>query len=88
MFSKIFAIINVIQLIDGWVKRLAVMYVTSQINKLHESDKEAIRKAIYEHDQRDLEKQIGSTRPGEPSGIGGVEHRVELPNVVQDPVKK
>jgi hypothetical protein len=87
MFSTVVAIIKAIPIIDKWFKQLATFYVASQINELHEADKEAIRKAIYEQDQRDIEKQIGSTRVGKPSGVDGVERRDTLPGVVQNSEK-
>jgi hypothetical protein len=46
-------------------------YIASQINTFNEETKAAIRKAIYDHDQRDLEKLIGSTKPGKASGVPG-----------------
>lgn len=52
---------------------------------MHKEDREAIRKAIYEHDQRDLERQIGSSSPGEVSNAPGTIIVDELPNVLPKP---
>lgn len=53
-----------------WDQILAA-YIASQINTFNDEIKAAIRKAIHEHDQRDLEQAIGSVKSGEASGIPG-----------------
>lgn len=51
-----------------------------------EADWAAIRKAIDEQDQRELEKQIGNRTPGEKSNLPGTVIRDRLPGIdfVQD----
>ena len=51
--------------------QIIAAYIATQINTFNEETKAAIRKAIYEHDQRDLETVIGSTKSGKASGIPG-----------------
>lgn len=88
MFQNIVLFIKAISIVDGWFKKLAAFYVARELEKFQEADRDAIRKAVYAHDQRDLERRLGNSRPGEPSGIDGVERRDSIPGVVQDPEKK
>lgn len=89
-FSILFAIIKAIPIINSWADKFVAFYVQKGIEQLKKEDREAIRKAINEQDQRDLEKQLGSTTAGELSGIPGTDIRTDLPNVggVQSPEKK
>ncbi len=83
MFSTIVAIIKAIPILKGWIDQAVALYLSHSIESMHESDRAAVKKAIYEHDQRDLEKQIGSTKAGKSSDLPGVELRDSLPNVVR-----
>jgi hypothetical protein len=51
--------------------QLISAYIATQIETIKKEYREAIRKAIYEHDQRDLESAIGSPQSGKISGIPG-----------------
>ena len=81
MFATIIAIIKAIPTIKSWVDQLMVLYFKSQVASLRAADREAIRKAIDEHDQRDLENQIGSNNAGKPSGIAGSHYTSNIPGV-------
>lgn len=81
MLETVVAFIKAVPVIKKWVEQLIALYVAQQIKAMREADREAIRKAVYDFDQRDLEKQIGSTKPGEPSGLPGTHIRDSLPNV-------
>lgn len=56
-------------------------YVKKEIDKMKEDDKKALRKAVDEQDQRDLERQMFSIEPGAKSNLPGTTIRTELPNV-------
>lgn len=62
-------------------------YINSQIESMTAENKAAIRKAVYEQDQRDLEHAIGSPREGAASDIPGTSHRDNLPNVLSNGAK-
>jgi hypothetical protein len=90
VFSIIVAIITAIPKVKAFWDQLLAFYVQSKIDDFKEADRAAIRKAIREHDQRDLEKQIGNRRPGEPSRLPGtdiVNHNVIPDGVLQNSTK-
>ena len=68
-------------IVDRWVQMLVAAYIASRIGSMSKDQRDGIRKAIDEQDQRDLEKAIGNPQAGEPSGLPGVEHRPTLPGV-------
>jgi hypothetical protein len=87
-FSIIFAIIKAIPAVKSWWDQLVTFYVNKELENFKEADRAALRKAIHEQDQRDLEKQLGNPNAGEPSNAPGSVIVGELPNVVQRPKKK
>lgn len=70
-FSAIIAVIKAIPAIKEWWDSLIAFYIDSQIETMKQENRDAIRKAINEHDQRDLEKALGSTKSGEKSNLPG-----------------
>lgn len=84
IISGIIALLKVIPVIDGWFQQLMVAYTQARIESMKRENREAIRKAILEHDQRDAEKVIGNPEPGEPSGNKGSEIVNEKPPGVAD----
>ena len=81
VFKIVLALLNAVpKLKELWDEALAA-YIKNEISKMHEKDRAAIRRAIYEHDQRDLEKQLFNNEPGLPSGLPNTEFRNDLPNV-------
>lgn len=81
ILKAIIAVIVAIPTIKGWFDSLVKMYVEQQIASWRAEDRAAIKKAIDEQDQRDIEKALGSSHAGEPSGIPGTEIRETLPGV-------
>lgn len=65
---------------DIW-DRLLALYVQSQIDSFDAAIVDGIRQALADHDQRQLEKTIGSPRAGVPSGAPGAEQVDKLPGV-------
>ena len=81
VISSVIAVIKAIPVVKEWFDSLLAMYVRSEIASMKKENREALRKAIDEQDQRDLEKAIGNPNPGEHSGIPGTEIRDKLPGV-------
>jgi hypothetical protein len=67
IISGLVGLIKAIPIIDRWFQSLLTFYVNSQIDKMERANFEAVKKAIYDRDQRDLEKAIGSPNAGESS---------------------
>jgi len=71
MFSAILAIIKAIPSIKSLVDSFVSYYVGQQIAAMKKENKDAIRKALNEHDQIDLEKALGNPSAGEVSNNPG-----------------
>lgn len=80
-FATILAIIRAIPAVKSWYDQLTALYVQAEIARMRHADREAIRKAVFDHDQRELEKQLGNPHPGEASGLPGTHVVDTLPNV-------
>lgn len=81
VFGGLVAFFKAIPIVNSWVQTFVVWYVNSQIDAMKAEDVAALKKAVIEKDQRDLEKAIGNPNAGGASGIPGVEHRDTLPGV-------
>lgn len=81
-FAAVIAVCKAISVLKELLDKFMVFYVQTETENLHTADRAAMRKAIDEQDQRDLEKQIGNKNPGEPSGTPGTVIRDTLPNVL------
>lgn len=81
IFEGIAAIAGAIPVIDKWLQQFIAWYFNNQLASMRSDILAAVKKAIEEQDQRDLEKQMGSTKAGEPSGIPGTVIRDSLPGV-------
>lgn len=79
--STVIAVIKVIPAIKSWFESLIAAYVAAEIAAMKKENREAIRRAFDEHDQRPLEFAIGNPNAGEHSGIEGTEIRDSLPGV-------
>lgn len=79
--ATILALIQSVPIVDKWVERFVTFYITSMIGSMKSDNRNGIRKAVDEQDQRDLEHAIGSPTAGEPVGGDGVERRDSLPGV-------
>lgn len=74
----------VVQLIIAILKAFPVVrdaVFNEQIKDMKRENRDALRKAIEQQDQRDLEIAMGSTKPGKPSGIPGTEIVSDLPGL-------
>ena len=71
MLSTILAIIKAITAIKSMFEQLMALYVQSEIASMKKENVVALRKALNEHDQRDLEKALGNPNPGTSSGDSG-----------------
>lgn len=85
ILSLLTAIFKAIPVLKGFWDEMVTAYINSQIATMKKENREAIRKAIYEQDQRDIESAIGSPTAGEQSGLPGAVVVDELPGVMQDP---
>jgi hypothetical protein len=81
LLAVILAVINAVPKLKEFWDQLLVLYFQKEVEKLRKRDVEAIRKAISEKDQRDLEKQVFGKDPNYRSGIDGVRIVDKLPNV-------
>lgn len=81
MFQTILIILKAIPALKSLVDTFISWYVQTEIKGFKEDVRAGIRAAVHDHDQRDIEKAIGSTGAGEPSGIAGTEIRDSLPGV-------
>jgi hypothetical protein len=86
IINEILAIAKAIPVVDSWIQALVVAYTALEISNMEKENREAVRKALYEHDQRELEKAVGNPNPGEISGDpGAVVVDAPPPNVVHQP---
>lgn len=85
VFSTLLAIVKAIPILKEWVDSFVSMYKKHEEETMRKEDSEAVRKAINERDQRDLERQLGNPVPGEESHLPGTELRDSLPNVLPKP---
>lgn len=70
----VLAVLNFILKIPAMIsffEKLMAEYTKLQVSKMKKENRDAIRKAIEEHDQRDAEKAIGNPDAGEASGEDG-----------------
>jgi len=81
IFSGLLALIQAIPVVDKWVQQFIVYYVSKRKNEMKAENTAALRKALDEKDQRDLEKAVGNPHPGEPTSFPGTELRDTLPGV-------
>lgn len=81
ILSGIVAVISAIPAIKSFFDQLVTFYVQQKVDTFKAEDRAAIQKAMEDQDQRDIEKELGSTHAGELSGIPGTEVRPTLPGV-------
>lgn len=74
VISLLVAIFQAIPVLKSAWEQLITLWINTQIDKMAEENRNAIKKAITEHDQREIERII-STKPGEPSGLPGTSER-------------
>lgn len=88
VISLLTAIFKAIPSLKSWWDDIVSMYIETKINSMRKENKEAIKKAIYGQDQRDLESSSGYSQVGELSGVPNTDVVDVLPNVMQDTIKK
>lgn len=64
ILEGIIAFIKAIPIVDKWVQQFIAFYVNSQIDKMAQENRDAIKKAVERFDQRDLERAIGNPHAG------------------------
>lgn len=79
--SLLLAILKAIPILDKWFQKLVVAYTQAKIDSMEKENREAIKKALNEHDQRPIETAMGSSTVGEMSGNPGTTVVDSLPNV-------
>lgn len=77
----IIAFSKTVKIFKDWIDLFVVTYTANEIKDMKKENRDSIKKAILEQDQRDLEKAMGSTKVGLPSGIQGTEIVDHLPGV-------
>jgi len=81
IISLLLAIAKAIPIVDKWIQTLVAQYVNLRIETMRSENIKAIRSALIDHDQRELERSIGSKTPGEVSGDAGAVIVDKLPGV-------
>jgi hypothetical protein len=69
--ALLLSLIKAIPALRDIFERLVSLYIQSEISSMKSENLNAVRMAITEHDQRDLEKAIGSPTAGIASGDPG-----------------
>lgn len=67
--SLLIAIASAVPIIDKWLERLILEYLKYKQDRIKQQNKDAVKDAIENHDQRPLESEQYS---GKPSGHGTV----------------
>lgn len=80
MFATIIAIIKAIPILQKWFEQLFALYINAQIDFMKADNVKAIRKAIDDKDQRDIERALQSTIAGKRSS--------EVSSVIIDDINK
>lgn len=66
ILSGIVALLKAVPILDSWFKELLNLYFQMKLEQHDKDFIEAIRKIVFEKDQRDLERAIGSPNAGKP----------------------
>lgn len=81
LLTTILAVAKAVPVIDQWLQKLIVAYANSRIDAMAKADRDSIKTALNQQDQRDLEKALGSLKAGEASNINGTVIVTTLPGV-------
>lgn len=79
--TLIISISKAVPIVNNWIQELIVAFTNQRIDSMSKENRESIKKAIEQKDQRDLEKAMGSINAGELSGIPGTVVVDKLPGV-------
>lgn len=74
ILQLLLALFELIPVLKTTWEQLVTLWINTQVDKMSKENREAIRKAVYEYDQRALEGIINE-RPGEASGLPGTNVR-------------
>ena len=75
------SLFKAVPVLKEWWDGLVAAYIALRISTMKKENREAIKKAITDQDQRDMEEALGSTKVGEASGIPGTVIVDSLPGV-------
>ena len=78
LLTSIFAAIPVLK---EWFDKVVAAYVVMKVSQMKKENRDAIKTAIIDQDQREMEDALGSTRTGEASGLPGTTVVDSLPGV-------
>jgi hypothetical protein len=81
LFNAIIALASMFKIGKELLDSFAVYYFQKKLAEMKEENRLAIKKAIEEHDQRDIEKALGNPNAGEASYAAGSEIVDHLPGV-------
>lgn len=79
--NLLLSIAKAVPIVDKWIEQLSTLYFQTRIAEMKKENRDAIKTALEKQDQRDLERALGSTIAGEPSGTPGSEIIDKLPGV-------
>lgn len=79
MILSIIKLITALPKLQALVELFIAQYISIKRANFSKGNQDAISKAIYEHDQRGIEHQMGSNVEGKPSGEAGTTIDDSLP---------
>ena len=80
MLNALLAIITAIPALQKLFESLMVLFSQKQLESMRVENRDALKKALSLHDQREIEKLV-TTNPGAHSQVPGTEIRDSLPGV-------
>lgn len=72
VFQGIVAIAEAFPIIDGWLRQFFIYWAQTKIAAMKQEDKDTVLRAIIEHNQIDIERLLGYSKAGEPTGVGDI----------------
>lgn len=84
VISLLTAIFKAIPSLKAWWDSLVTLYIELKIKEMRKENRDSIKKAIHEQDQREIEATIGYSQMGELSGVPSSDVVDALPNVVHN----
>ena len=71
ILNAIIKVFAAVPTLNTWFQELVKLYVQIQGAAMSKENRDAVRKALDEHDQRDMEKAVNSPTAGKISGDPG-----------------
>lgn len=78
-FAGLVAFFKAIPALKDIFDKFIAFYIQRELENIKKENSDAIRRAVNEKDQRDIEKMLGSKHEGQPTGLGEIVD--SLPNV-------